>query len=219
MKNLFASAILAATFFAFTVTGVQAADKNHPVSRSNVSNNKTTNDPKDQDCDGRADAPDCVKANKDYATDPYVETTARDAASGQASGKRKAKTSEAEVNLPAISKGTAATTTAPSASSPEGNPTPDEHAINTKGTGTAGIAAEEPPTTTDHVINTKGTGAQAGRAPRDAASGQATGKRQHGVTTSPDGTEEDTTVQARPGSDPFKGTNVANALKKNKAKE
>ena len=92
MKNPFSPAILATLFLAFALTGIQAADavksKSTPVTRSNISNNKGVSDPKDDDCDGRSDAPDCKKtANKDYTTDPYVETTQRDQNSGLSTGK------------------------------------------------------------------------------------------------------------------------------------
>ncbi len=102
MKNSIAT--LTTLFLSFSITNIPAADavkgKTAQVSRSNIANNKTVSDPKDDDCDGRTDSPDCLAAHE--------VKSPRDAASGQATGKRMHKplvvTKELDKSTPLLSK-------------------------------------------------------------------------------------------------------------------
>ena len=109
MKTKFYAAIMAAVFFGVAVTNASANQVKK--SKSNVSNNRASaaDTLRDHDSDGdgvptaaakvnatagevcddgNGNAEDCHKAKKDYTTDPYVETTQRDHASGLPTGKR-----------------------------------------------------------------------------------------------------------------------------------
>ena len=190
MKNLFSRMTFAVIFLGFAITGVQANQVKK--SKSNVSNNKT-NSTKGEVCDdGNSNDADCVKANKDYATDPYVETTQRDRASGQATGKRQHKpvtvTTEAATSTPSSNDGAASSSSLSSSSSAP-----------------AGTASE---------------GCCPGRCcpPEQTGTGAATSS----VTSASPGTGDassggDPAPQLKPGSDPFKGTNIAK-LKQQKEK-
>ena len=186
MKNMHYTATFAAVFFGLAILNAGAVN---PVktSKSNVSNNRAAavSDPKDEDCDGRADAPDCKSADV---------TSPRDHASGLPTGKRMHKPMVITKDL---DKSTTAPgdQTAPQTSNRESSAPSISEVVVTKPMDQSSDPSTAPATGTVS-------------SPRDAASGQATGKRQHKPMMPPrDASSGMATGRMAEGTDPNSGSN------------